>query len=304
MNNRVVGVPNSFIGVLALVILLTGCLDNSGNRDSDSETLDGGVTATCEDNETRNTLIDELSSKTLELSLCTDDSDLQIERGSYLNQAVYDNGMLSFTSEEVDRPRESHIEISSSTGELLLRINIAIQNVSGNAAEKQADTISAMHDELRSLQEDRTLFRYLLELAYLGEEMAWSTRKQALDSWTPSEASGYQELSQSLERLAQTLSDYRSSQSGETDLEAALEDVEPLLAQHGQYGAERLAELLSDLRVEVPDISAGTLAWREQTATVSRRLGNTHYGSFSEGEWKFHAPFQFIPDVLKRGGNP
>ena len=118
----------------------------------------------------------------------------------------------------------------------------------------------------------------------------------------PDGTQSHSELVSALTELKESLSSYRAGETGETELKSRLEDVHPLLARHGDYGAAKLAEAASMLSLAIPDVSSGTLRWREPSETVSRRSGNPTYGNHDNGQWVFHEQFLFIPDVMKRQG--
>lgn len=294
--------PSRGLATLTLIALVTsGCLSDSDGNDS-SDTEETGVSSACETTEIHNTLADELSSNHLELPLCFNETGLQLEAGPYLTEVNYSDGQLSFTTTAVDRPRESVVELLDAHGQPGLRLNIAITNLSGQAAENQAEHVTSREEKLLGLEEDHALYRYVLEIAYLSEEISWPEKQQALQAWAPGDEDSHLTLEQQLEEVGQTLAAYRAGEVGENKLYAVLEDLQSPLAQHGTYGSDMLATLSSTLTVSVPDVSQGTLSYREQTEQVSRRLGNPDYGSFEENDWEFHSPFRFISAVLEREG--
>ena len=284
---------------LVSVLALAGCMGESDSSNS-SRAGDGGPhSSACNGNDVVNLHEDELSDVTVNLPDCFGGNHSSIETGKHLSDAHYSNGRVAFTVAEVDRPSQDAIQFRGASGETLLTINVAIRNLSGQSIERKAKHLKGQNESLLALEEDRELYHYLLEVAYLNEEIDWPEKQSYLAEWTPEDGSHFEQLRQRLQDSDDVLERYRNGKAGERELGRATSRAVQALPRHGQFGMEQLRDLASELDTPIPNVHDGTLTYRSDAERVSRRVGNRSYGDFTaEGTWQFDRRYEFINDVV------
>lgn len=287
--SRTLGVLSSLLSV----VLMTGCMGGGGSDDSgDTESA-----ATCGRPEVRNHLVEESQRDHLTLDLCFDAQEGSVDSGDHISDVVYENDRLVFTAEEVDRPRETEVVILDPEGKTQVRVNIAIQNTSGESIERQATHLANQQQAILNLREDRRIYDYMLEVAYLEERITASEKQALMDEWRPESEETHAELSRRLAETAEVLEAYQNGDVSESELAATADNAVAVMPNHGEYGARRLSELASEQNSPVPDTSHGTLTYRDDASIVSRRVGNRNYGEFQNDEWQFDTTFRFLTSV-------
>ncbi len=268
---------------------------SSGTGDSSSHS------SACNGDDIVNLHEDELSDVSTDLPRCFEGNHASIETGGHLSDAHYSNGQVAFSVGEVDRPTQSTIHFHDADGQEILTVNVAIRNLSGQSIERKAEHLTRQGESLLTLAEDRELYQYLLEVAYLNEEIDWQEKQSRLAEWTPEDASHFEQLERRIERSDEVLEQYRNGEAGERALGRVTAQTVQTLPRHGQFGMEKLRDLAQDLNTEVPDVHQGTLTYRSDAEQVSRRVGNRNYGQLTaEGDWQFDSRYEFIDDVMKQ----
>ena len=285
--------------ILLSAFLLAGCIGGGSSSSGDGET-EADATAACGQTEVRNLLVGENQSGNINTPLCFDAAEGTVVAGAHINDAVYRDDRVTFTAQKVDRPRQTQVAVLAPDGSTQIRINIAIQNTSGKSLETRATHLVNETQSVLALRDDRRIYDYLLEVAYLEERITWSEKQALMGEWRPESRETHARLERRLKHTAEVLDAYQSGRASETELESASSSAIAALAKHGEYGARRLSELASEQNSPVPDTSHGTLTYRDRAETVSRRIGNRHYGEFQGGEWQFAPTFAFLSAVTQK----
>lgn len=289
--------PLTRLATLLSVALLTGCLGGGSSGGGDTE---ADAVAACGNTEVRNVLVGETQRGNIDLSLCFDARDGSVDAGAHLSDVVYRNDRLTFNATEVDRPRETQISVLDPDGNTQIRINLAIQNTSGRPLETRAIQLVDQAGPILALQEDRRIYDYMLDVAYLEERITWSEKQALMQEWRPESRDAHARLDRRLKETADVLEAYQSGNASESELDSVSSDAVSALPNHGEYGARRLSELASEQNSPVPDSSHGTLTYRDSTETVSRRIGNRNYGALESEEWQFDPTFTFLLAVTRK----
>lgn len=290
---------NTRLATLLAALLLAGCIGGGGSSGGDGD-AEADAMAACGRAEVRNLMIEETQSGAMSLALCFDEEEGKMEAGEHLGDVTYRNDRLRFSAREVDRPRETGVAILDPQGKTQVRINIAIKNTSGESLEARATELVNEAPSILALREDRRIYDYMLEVAYLEERITWSEKQALMKEWRPETREAHTRLEQRLQETADVLEAYQSGSTSESELDAVSSEALSVLANHGEYGSRRLSELASDQSSPVPDTSHGTLTYRDRTETVSRRVGNPNYGEFKDTEWQFAPTFTFLSTVTRK----
>ncbi|MGM0451028.1 MAG: hypothetical protein ACQERE_09380 [Pseudomonadota bacterium] len=282
---------------LAASLAITGCMGGGGSSSSDSG--DTASTAACGATEVRNLLVDESGSHNEDLSLCFSADNAGIEADGHVSDLEWDGNKLAFSTNQVDRPRSTEIRILDPDGATQVRINVVVENASGRADEVRAAHIVNNSDAIRALENDRRIYAYTLETAYLDGQISWSERQSMLARWTPETTQSHDILSSRIKETEEVLEAYRNGEVGEQRLAEAADNAVDYLPSHGDYGAQKLEQLARDDRIDVtvPDVSFGVLTYRSSVEQVSRRVGNRAYGELEQGQWEFDDRYRFLSAV-------
>lgn len=285
--------------LLLSTLFLAGCIGGGGSSSGDTTDTSADATAACGQAEVRNLLVGESQSGHIDVPLCFDADKGAVDAGEHISDVAYRNDRLTFAAREVDRPRETQVDVLDPDGNTQLRVNIAIKNTSGEPLENRATHLVAETQSILELREDRRLYDYLLEVAYLEERITWTEKRALMQDWRPESRDAHARMERRLKRVAEVLGAYQSGGASETELASASSNALTTLSSHGEYGARRLSELASEQSSPVPDTSHGTLTYRDRAETVSRRVGNRDYGDFQGGEWRFAPTFTFLDAVTR-----
>gem|GEM_PF-651372 len=286
------------VATLLSAVLFTGCMGGGGSGGGGNTEADS--MAACGRTEVRNLLVGENQNGNIDIHLCFDAEEGAADAGAHLKNVIYRHDRLTFTADAVDRPRKTQITVLDPEGNTQLRINIAIQNTSGESLENRATHLVTETPSILDLREDRRLYDYMLDVAYLEERITWSEKQTLMAEWRPESREAHARLERRLKETAEVLDAYQSGRASESELDSVSSNAVAALPNHGEYGARRLSEIASEQNSPVPDSSHGTLTFRERTETVSRRFGNRNYGDFENGKWQFATTFTFLSAVTQK----
>ena len=285
-------VLNSLI-TLVIALLLGGCLGSGGSSDGQAE-----AKAACGATEVRNLLVGEGRPGSMDLSLCFKASEASVDAGRFVTKAHFNGSRLQFTAEQVDRPRQTRLLILDPEGRTQLRINVVIRNTSGAALKARASHLIDQRGAILGHQEDRRIHDYILDVAYLQEKITWSEKQALMADWNPGSEASYARLEARINETGDILKAYLEGDASEDELAAAASSAIQMLPEHGEYGARRLSEVTQAYGSPVPDVSHGSLAYRESLDIVSRRSGNPNYGELIGDDWQFDFEFRFLKPVI------
>lgn len=219
--------------------------------------------------------------------------------------ASIDGDDLVVRSGDVDRPATAAIAVTSSIdGKQAAQVlSVAIYNTSAQGLVRQTRMALDDRDNLVNLSDDRQLYTFFVDFAYLAGGVPYADKKNLIDQFKPAAQISYAPLDLQLSNLEAALNEYERGNMADSDLESVLIQAESLLADHAAYGESRLLAVSQFADVIVPGFVPGKLAFDEVSGLYTRFLTDASVGEYIDGQFHFNEPYSALSDLIRLGVN-
>jgi hypothetical protein len=214
---------------------------------------------------------------------------------------VFESGSVVFKVSEVDRPYSITIEFrDKNTNEIDFEVSLFVDNSSGKELVSQVERAISQSDKLLSLENDRKLYFYIVDLLYLSDSsVTYSDKQSYLKEFDVEEFSTFQAFSDSISELDLALNDYNKGDITDIALKNYLEDFENNLLEHGRMASGMIEFLQSDINntgvVTLPNTDVNYI---EKKGFYSRFIGNSEYGQWVNENWVYNPDFDFLSKIV------
>lgn len=212
--------------------------------------------------------------------------------------------VLEIAATETDRP-------SSLTGILYSeargiddgsskKISVVVGNTSAAKLEARATKLLDQKEDLLALAEDRAIFRFVVDIAYLNSLISHSEKLAFMDDFSASSQPTHGALGVQVNSFATALNDYGSGEISDADLQAKLEFVDDAIASHGQFAATMFSDVAHLSSAFIGDLSVTTLAYDPVSGRYSRFLGHAETGAYSDSNWSFKPDYTLVDSWVSK----
>lgn len=216
----------------------------------------------------------------------TDDAVAVEVEGEGLIEASLTAGQIRLQINEVDRPGEGVVYLHDEQGNRIARIHVAIGNTSA------ADLITEVHawldnrERLLTLSEANAYFDYESLRAYVTGGVDGDTFSELRETFDAKNRPTAHALSNRIDDLESTLSDYTSAEVSDAALRDATDQAHKALTAHDAILDELFTQLTDAADQYLPE-PVGEVAYHSETQSFSRFVGRDSMGVQNDEGWIF-----------------
>lgn len=220
-------------------------------------------------------------------------------------EATLGESDLTIAASEVDRPKTVEITVTVARGdrELAESISVYVSNTSAEPLTAKAESLLGDKGNLIELADDRQIYRFFVDFAYLGGVISHHEKALLQSRFTATQAATYIPLEHQMLALSNTNDLYLRGRVPDSELKNELQKTETMLIEHSAYGKALLADITQFSEVIAPGFTPADMAFDRESGLYSRFLSNEEFGAYVDGEYRFTEPFSGLSNLVRRTPN-
>jgi hypothetical protein len=225
---------------------------------------------------------------------------VRIESGISAVQADISGQKLVVTAGEIDRELLVRID-AVRDGKVVTYAVVQVKNSSAVELVQKGEALDEQREELLNLEEAGKLFRYFVDVAYLGERITNSEKEDLIASFGDVDTQAYQVTSNALNSAYTAYRGYRAGVTDEYEFSEELESAELALDQYASQAALKFEALKGKLP-ELPDFSNLSFSFVTKEKRYSMFEGNPAFGDYlSDGTFQYSQPYSALQGFTFKG---
>lgn len=226
---------------------------------------------------------------------------LSVTSSSNNATALIKGDNLVITASNVDRPVTLTLSVKGTLKERKKTetLTLYIKNVSANDLVSHAESALDERDNLLQLADDRRLYEFFVDFAYLGGAITRSEKDGYLAKFEAEDSLYFGELKSQMTAFESAKDDYSKGKIADSELQTELEQTESVLRNHAAYGQGKLNDIHSFSEVVAPEFVAPDMAFDAESGLYSRFLSNEVFGGYLNGEYHIDDAFSGLSSLVR-----
>lgn len=292
-NNKVL------IAVAVGSALLVGCGGGGGSGESSAPPVKPSVSVSAS-----SLSLDEGSKSELTLKYKAG-STVSVAVSNQAVKASIEGDSLVLSASETDRPVTAEVSVTSfiNGDEATSKVAVYVRNASAEALARKAGLLVEDESNVKRLSQDRQLYEFFVDFAYLGGAISSAEKTMHLDQFDADGEASYFTLERQFSALSTAEREYQRGNIADTELQSVLTQTEALIREHAAYGKGRLASVSEFSDVVVPGFVPADLEYDSRSGLYSRFLSNTEFGDYVDGQYQFKAAYAAMSSLIRVTAN-
>lgn len=298
--------PILMFGAIWLVVSLSGCggggSDGRSSEPQDNE-IDAAIPATPEIRLQQQFYLTEESRRLVVIGDFSEPDSVRVTSQMEVPVTVHqvEPDALILNVPNVDRPRSLDFGLEFLYGErqFTLPLTLSIQNTSAKALEQQVQSALAEPSWVLNLAQDKVLYEFFLEYAYVTGLLRHSQKQELMHSFSPSEAPERASVELGFSALSQAWEDYGKGELSDAQLQAEIQFLEEAIRLFGAYGQRVLAGIEHLSGALFPPVSEGVLEYDPRAGFYSRFVSGDLYGRYEHDGFVLHESYQPLRSLIR-----
>lgn len=242
------------------------------------------------------------------LSFATSATDIQFtvttQKPSGVGAFVVEGGHLGIVSGETDRPASiTGVLFSGAKGqnhESSKIISIVIENTSAKDLESQAQHLIDQKQDILELKEDRSIYNFLVDLAYLNNLINHSEKINLINGFNPSDQPRHSTLTNYFGEFESAFDLYQSGESSDSQLENNLAAMDQEIISHARFSNAEFSSIQAMNFESVDDLTITDFTYDPVSGRYSRLLGHVETGAYTDAHWEFTPGYALIDSFISK----
>jgi hypothetical protein len=226
------------------------------------------------------------------------------ENRTQVRVSISDDGSsLVIRPLEVDRPKTLNLSLvfGDDPAASPVSLTVYVQNTSSTDIEQQVTDLLAQRDALVALEQERVLYQYFLDIAYLRGEISDSRKRELIEAFQPSASANYASLRQAFTELRENSTDYQKGALPDYRLRESLDEVMTELDSHSGFGSRKLEDISDYTGLVASGFNqslTNSTPEYSQTGVYSRFL-STAFGRFEGDEFVLDPAYRPLESMIR-----
>lgn len=215
-----------------------------------------------------------------------------------------DQTHLVIRPREVDRPRTLNLALvfGDDPQQSPVDLTVHVENTSAIGMEQQVSDLLAQREALLSLEQERVLYHFFVDIAYLESDISHSGKQQLMDQFLPSASPHHASTRNAFEKLQQNQDQYERGSLPDYLLTEALNTLQDELELHAGFGAEKLADIAEHTELAAPGFKQALTnskpEYSDETGIYSRFLSDA-FGRFEGDQFVLDSAYAPLEDLIR-----